>query len=42
MHLPERKDSHGVNLPGSPRGYSLHSINGERGFNRWEYDESTK
>lgn len=42
MHLPERKDSHGVNLPNSPRGYSLYSINGERGFNRWEYDESTK
>ncbi|KAL7727453.1 hypothetical protein ACLKA6_017573 [Drosophila palustris] len=41
MHLPERKDSHGVNLPDSPRAYSLHSINGERGFTRWGYDEAT-
>ncbi|XP_034487402.1 scavenger receptor class B member 1 [Drosophila innubila] len=41
MHLPERKDSHGVNLPDSPRAYSLHSINDERGFMRWDYDEAT-
>ncbi|KAH8409656.1 hypothetical protein KR222_000810, partial [Zaprionus bogoriensis] len=41
MHLPERKDSHGVKLPDSPRAFSLNSINGERGFMRWEYDEET-
>ncbi|EDW67869.1 scavenger receptor class B member 1 [Drosophila virilis] len=41
MHLPELKDAHGVNLPGSPRGYSINSINYERGFKRWEYDEAT-
>jgi len=42
MHLPELKDAHGVNLPDSPRAYSLHSINNERGFMRWDYDEATK
>ncbi|XP_017143381.1 lysosome membrane protein 2 [Drosophila miranda] len=41
MNLPELKDKYGVKLPGSPRGYTLDSINGERGFTRWEYDEQT-
>ncbi|EDW16190.1 scavenger receptor class B member 1 [Drosophila mojavensis] len=41
MHLVEPKDRHGVKLPGAPRAYSLHSVNYERGFKRWEYDEAT-
>ncbi|XP_062123737.1 lysosome membrane protein 2 [Drosophila sulfurigaster albostrigata] len=41
MHLPERRDSNGVVLPNSPRGYSLHSVNYGRGFMRWDYDEAT-
>ncbi|XP_032596531.1 scavenger receptor class B member 1 [Drosophila grimshawi] len=41
MHLPERKDAVGVKLPNSPRGYSIHSVNGDRGFKNWGYDDST-
>lgn len=42
MHLVEPRDEHGVKLPGAPRAYSLNSVNYERGFKRWEYDEATK
>ncbi|KAI8046205.1 hypothetical protein M5D96_002405 [Drosophila gunungcola] len=41
MNLPERKDNYGVKLPDAPRGYTVDSINGERGFKRWQYDEET-
>ncbi|XP_030370046.1 scavenger receptor class B member 1 [Scaptodrosophila lebanonensis] len=41
MNLPERRDRNGIILPGSPRGYSLNSINGEHGFKQWQYEEAT-
>ncbi|KAH8311615.1 hypothetical protein KR044_007211, partial [Drosophila immigrans] len=41
MHLPERRDANGVALPDSPRAFSLHSVNYERGFMRWDYDAAT-
>ncbi|ALC46118.1 CG10345 [Drosophila busckii] len=41
MNLPEPKDAQGNRQAGTPRGYSINSINGEQGFSRWEYDAST-
>ncbi|KAH8383338.1 hypothetical protein KR009_008055, partial [Drosophila setifemur] len=41
MNLLARKDNYGVKLPNSPRAYSLNSINQERGFKRWEYNDET-
>ncbi|KAH8306081.1 hypothetical protein KR018_001221, partial [Drosophila ironensis] len=41
MYLPERRDRYGVKLPGQPRAYNVDSINQERGFRRWNYNEET-
>ncbi|KAH8388650.1 hypothetical protein KR093_011731, partial [Drosophila rubida] len=41
MHLPARRDANGVKLPDSPLAYSLYSVNYERGFMRWDYNDDT-
>ncbi|XP_068155739.1 lysosome membrane protein 2 [Drosophila tropicalis] len=41
MNLLEPKDKQGVKLPNVPRAYTLNSVNYERGFKRWEYDDAT-
>ncbi|XP_020816578.1 lysosome membrane protein 2 [Drosophila serrata] len=41
MNLHEPKDKYGVRLPDAPRAYTVDSINGERGFKRWEYNDET-
>ncbi|EDV42341.1 uncharacterized protein Dana_GF17933, isoform A [Drosophila ananassae] len=41
MNLPEPRDRYGIKLPDAPRAYTVDSINYERGFKRWQYDEET-
>lgn len=42
MNLQEPRDRYGIKLPDAPRAYAVDSINYERGFKRWQYDEETK
>ncbi|XP_016948085.1 lysosome membrane protein 2 [Drosophila biarmipes] len=41
MNLAEPKDKYGVRVADAPRGYTVDSINGERGFKGWEYNRET-
>jgi len=42
MNLPEPKDKYGVRVTDAPRGYTVDSVNGERGFKGWDYNQETK
>lgn len=42
MNLIEPKDKYGVRLPDAPRAYSMNTVNGERGFSRWGYNDENK
>jgi len=42
MNLPEPKDKYGVRVTDAPRGYTVDSVNGERGFKGWDYNQETR